>query len=440
MTEDTDSASSSPPLDLDLVRSYFPGLESDWVFLDNAGGSQILQPVLDRINEYLRTSNVQHGASYAVSRQAEDRLAEAARGVATLVNAASADEIIMGPSSSIMIRMLAESVGRRLAAGDEIVVSRGDHEANIGPWLDLARLGVAAKYWNPRPTTLELHLEDLEPLLTPRTRLVAVTHVSNIFGRINPIREIADRVHEAGALLCVDGVAYAPHRAVDVQALDADFYATSFYKVYGPHHAVMYGKRDLLLQLPSLNHFFVEESEIPYKFQPGNVNYELSYGMLGLIDYIRSLAVALGAGAVEGAAGTLRVSEGESTQRARLPDNRTAVLVAFDAMAAHEELLAERFIDYLDSKPKVRIVGPTTSARRVRVPTISFCVVDADSRAIVEAVDAHRIGIRYGDFYSHRLVDDLGLRPSNGVVRVSMVHYNTLGEIDRLIRALDQLI
>jgi len=406
-------------LDLDLVRSCFPALDGEWVFMDNAGGSQILQPVLDRINEYLRTSNVQHGASYEVSRRAGERLAEAERAVATLVNAASADEVIMGPSSSIMIRMLAESFGKTLAAGDEVIVSNGDHEANIGPWLDLERQGAVIKRWNPRPDTYELHLEDLDGLLGPRTRLVAVTHVSNILGRINPIRNFADRVHEAGALICVDGVAYAPHRAVDVQDIDADFYALSFYKVYGPHHAVLYGKRERLLELPSLNHFFVDESDIPYKFQPGNVNYELSYGMLGLIDYVRLLAAATGAQA---------------------PDDRTAVLQAFDAMAAHEEVLAGRLLDHLDTKPRVRIIGLNAAERSERVPTISFGVEGADSKAIVEAVDAHRIGIRYGDFYSRRLIDDLGLGAGNGVVRVSMVHYNTLGEVDRLISVLDPLI
>lgn len=408
-----------PSLDLELVRDSFPALAGDWVFLDNAGGSQILQSVLDRIDEYLRTSNVQHGASYAVSQLAEQRLAEATAAVATLLNAASDDEIVMGPSSSILLRMLAEAFGKTLNVGDEIIVSNGDHEANIGPWVDLDRAGAVIKTWNPRPDTLDLHLEDLDPLLTPATRLVAVTHVSNIFGRINPIREIATRVHEAGALLCVDGVAFAPHRSVDVQALDADFYALSFYKVYGPHHAVLYGKRDRLLELSSLNHFFVDKSDIPYKFQPGNVNYELSYGMLGLIDYLRRLATAPGPGDASG---------------------RDAVVAAFDAMAAHEEEIAARFIDFLDAKPGVHIIGPSAAAASVRVPTISFRVDGTDSRAIVESVDAHKIGIRYGDFYSHRLIDDLGLRDGNGVVRVSMVHYNTVEEIDRLIGVLDPLL
>lgn len=401
------------------IRDFFPGLSGDWTFFDNAGGSQIARPVLDRVNEYLLTSNVQHGASYDVSRLAGERLQEATSAVASMVNASGPDEIIMGPSSSMLARMLAESFGGTLEPGDEIIVSNGDHESNIGPWLGLEERGATIKFWNVREETAALHVVDLDALLSERTRLVAVTHVSNILGQINPIRAIAARVHDAGALLCVDGVAFAPHRRVDVRALDADFYFLSFYKLFGPHHAMLYGRREHLLRLPKTNFYFIDDEDIPYKFQPGNVNYELGYGTLGVLDYLRAAARAHD---IDDA--------GDAGEMLRL---------IFDRFATHEQSLTHRFLEFLDSKKRVRVIGPGTADRVTRVSTVSFTVDGADSADIVRAVDRHRIGIRYGDFYSRRLVDALGLASSNGVVRVSMVHYNTRDEVDRLIEALDSL-
>ncbi|NNL30922.1 MAG: aminotransferase class V-fold PLP-dependent enzyme, partial [Gemmatimonadetes bacterium] len=273
-------------LDIDFVRSSFPALQSGWAYLDNGGGSQIAQPVLDRLRDFLVSSNVQLGASYEPSRVAAARLAEAHEAVATLVNAESPDEVVMGPSTTALLRTLATSLGRTLASGDEIVVTRGDHEANIGPWLELERLGAVVRWWEVDPRTGELPLEALDAVLSPRTRLVAMTHASNILGSINPVRDVADRVHAVGGWLCVDGVGFAPHRAVDVRALDADFYAFSFYKTFGPHHAVLYGKRRHLLELPGHGFYFIPEDDVPYKFQPGNVNYELSYSLVGLLDYL----------------------------------------------------------------------------------------------------------------------------------------------------------
>ena len=296
-----------------------------------------------------------------------------------------------------------------------------DHEANIGAWIDLEKQGIEVKIWHLNPDTLELNLEDLKALLSPRTRLVAVTHASNILGTINPIRAIADLVHAHGALICVDGVAYAPHRLVDVQDLDVDFYVFSFYKVYGPHHALLYGKRDHLLNLPSLNHYFIDSTDIPYKFQPGNVNYELSYGMLGLCEYLSELA---------------QQHYGNQTA----PNLRQQMEQAFDLMSIHEEQLGECLLNYLGSKSNVRIIGQSTPDRTQRVPTIAFVINGVDSATIPSQIDPYKIGIRYGDFYAKRLIEALGLQEQGGVVRVSMVHYNSLEEVDRLIKYLDLVL
>ncbi len=405
---------------LDFVRQQFPALAGEWVFFDNAGGSQTLKRVVDRISEFLLTSDVQLGASYAISQLATSRLAKAIHSMATLINAADASEVVMGPSTTMLFRILSLCLGQTFKPGDEVVVTNCDHEANVGAWVDLQKQGIKIKVWQINPETLELHLEDLEKLLGPRTRLVALTHASNVLGTINPIKKIAQVVHAHGAMICVDGVAYAPHRLVDVQDLDVDFYAFSFYKVYGPHHALLYGKRKHLLNIPGINHYFIDQTNIPYKFQPGNVNFELSYGMLGLCDYLSELA---------------QLHYADQTA----PTLRDKMVQAFDLISVHEDTIGSRLLNYLASKSNVRVIGQSKADRTKRVPTISFLVDGMNSNTIPPQIDKHHIGIRYGDFYAKRLIEYLGLENQRGVVRVSMVHYNNLEEVDRLIHCLEQV-
>lgn len=408
-------------LDLPFVRAQFPALQGDWVFLDNAGGSQALGRVIDRIGDYLRTTNVQLGASYAVSERAGARMQEAQQQMAAFINAARPEELVMGPTSTLQVQLLARAMARQFAPGDEVVVSRADHESNIGAWVGLQSMGVVPRFWELNPASGMLELEDLDRVMSKRTRLVAFTHASNIFGRIHPVAEITRFVHDRGAKVCVDGVAYAPHRAVDVQAWDVDYYVLSLYKVYGPHHALLYGKYAHLLELDNLYHYFIAKDRIPYKLQPGNPNYELSYGAIGIVDYLEELGTRVGA--PEPAPPRVRIER------------------AFEAVADHEQALADRLLGYLATRPAVRVIGDTTADKAVRVPTISFVVEGMDSQAIVRHIDALKIGIRFGDFHSRRLVEHLGLIAShNGVVRVSMVHYNTTEEIDRLIDGLEQVM
>lgn len=400
----------------ELLRSRFAGLDTDFALFDNAGGSQTLRSVIRRIGEYFDDCNVQHGASYAPSQLAGERVAEARQGVADWINASEPGEVVLGPSTTQLIRILAESVGRTLSAGDEVIVTNCDHEANIGPWTELERLGVTVKTWRLDPTSLELRLEDLDALMTDRTRLVAWTHASNILGRINPVKELARFVREHGALSCVDGVAFAPHRMIDVQDLGVDFYALSFYKVFGPHMAMLYGRREVLLDLPAVNHFFIGDEALPYKFQPGNANFELTSGLLGLWDYVDELSAT-----------------SNGSRRQRLEE----VLAQF---TERETMLAEKLLSFLRDRPGVTVIGPTTSDPRERVCTISFVVEGRQSEDIVLATDAARVGIRFGDFYAYRLIDDLGLRAQGGVVRASFLHYNTEAEVDRLLEVLEQAI
>lgn len=408
------------PLDMRFVESQFPALKNrDFTYLDNAGGSLVLKGVADRVSEYLLTSSVQHGATYAKSQLAMQRLADAQKSVMTLINASRPEEVVMGPSTTALLRILGIAIEETLSPGDEIIVSLSEHEANFGPWENMKRKGVKLVRWAVDPETYRLDPQKLASLMTERTKLVCCTHASNILGTINPIREFADIAHAHGAKICVDAVAYAPHRAVDVRALDVDYYVFSFYKVYGPHHAVLYGRYDDLAALPGQNHFFIAPTRTAYKFQPGNVNYELSYGCIGINEYLAGLARSGGLAA---------------------KDERSAINSAFALITEQEELVCRRLLDFLKSKRHVRIIGETTSDASIRVPTVSFVTDSGKHSDIVTAVDRSNIGIRYGDFYARRLSEQLGLDLEQGVIRVSMVHYNTVDEVDALIGALEPLL
>lgn len=407
-------------LNLDFVRKQFPALASEWVFFDNAGGSQVVKQVADRVYDYLLNTNVQLGATYDISRISTGRVDEAVREMAHFINAKEKCEVVLGPSTSMLIKNLSYSLAEIMQPGDEIVVTNCDHEANIGPWYGLERKGISVFEWKLNQETLELDMEDLDAVMSHKTRLVAVTHASNILGTINDIKKIAGFVHDRGAMLCVDGVAYAPHRLIDVQKLDVDFYAFSFYKVYGPHTALLYVKKNHLENIPGINHFFLE-NRLPDKLQPGHVNYELSYGLLGVRDYFMELAR-------------------EHNNGKPITNFHQATALAYDCVSVYEEKLSALMLDFLSSKKNVRVIGKTVPNRDIRVPTFSFVVDGINSSRISTQIDPHKIGIRFGDFYARRLIDDLGLARQDGVVRVSMVHYNTREEVERLVQILDPLI
>ncbi len=405
-------------LDLNYIRSQFPGLKTDWVLFDNAGGSQIAKPVVDRMNEHLYTSHVQLDGSYPHSVLAKERHDEAHKKLAGWINADDPRELIMGSSTTLLVRILADNFRRILRDGDEVIVTNCDHEANIGAWRDLANYGFKVKEWKINPDTLSLEKEDLEDLLTDRTKLVAFTAASNVLGMLNPVKEFTELVHKYEALVCVDAVAYMPHRMIDVKAADVDLFVFSFYKTYGPHYAMMYGKFNILNNLPGFNHFFIKEP--PYKFQPGNYNFEFCHGLSALPDYFISLSETHG-------------FKGGSDYKKKLE-------YIYSLIAAHEEDLTARVTEYLNSRNDIRIIGPAVHSAQKRVPTISFVQKNRDSREITLKTDEHKVAVRWGHFYAYRLIKDLGLDKQNGVVRISMVHYNTREEVDRLINALDHVL
>ena len=274
---------------------------------------------------------------------------------------------------------------------------------------------MVVKVWPLDRDSFTLKLDDLAPLMTGRTRLVCVTHVSNVLGQMHPVAEIARFVHDHCARLCVDGVAYAPHRPVDVQAWDVDYYVFSLYKNYGPHHAVMYGKFGHLLELDTLYHYFYGKDRVPGKLEPGNPSYECAYSVLAIRDYLADLG---------GRAGPVR----------------PRIEAGFAAITAQEDALVARLLGWLNQRSDVRLIGPARNDGSTRIPTIAFRFPGRDSGALARAMDDHHIAIRHGDFHARRLVESLDEAGEGGLLRVSMVHYNTLDEVDRLCDAFDRIL
>lgn len=402
--------STTAELDLDWVRSRFPALRCGWALMDNAGGAATLDSVADRVAEYLRRWPVQLGASYAPSAEAgrlqhEARLALAGMFSRQGGSAPEPGQVAIGASTTSLLSRLARALVPTLAAGDEIIVTDVDHEANIGPWLRLQAHGIRIRWWRIRRDSMQLELEDLDALLNENTRLVAFTHASNLLGSATDAAAVTKRVRAAGARSCVDGVAFAPHRALDFAALGVDWYAFSLYKVFGPHCALLCSSESAAASLHNLNHEWKTPTDAAERLEPGAWPYELAWGAAAVPEYFDTL------GAHHGAA-------------------------PFELIAAHERALTQRVLDWLSSRAGVRIIGARTVGPD-RLPTISFVSDKRGPEQIVTGVDRARVGIRHGHFYAPRLVESLGLDPA-GVVRISLAHYNTTAEVDRLLEALER--
>ncbi len=408
-------------LDLDFVRRWFPALSERWALFDNAGGSVTAQAVTAGIVEYLERYQVQLGASYSLSREAEARVRAGERTAAELLGA-DPEETVVGPSTTANLGILARALRPLMQPGDEVIVTDLDHEANIGAWRRLEEHGVVVRTWPVDRERASLEPEALQALLGPRTRLVALTHCANVVGQIIDVAAIVRqiRANRRDTWVCVDGVAYAPHRLVDVKALDVDAYAVSLYKVYGPHLGALYVRRELLHKARGQNHFFVPEDALPYKLQPGNVTHELAAGLPGIGSYL------------DGVAAHHRVF-------ADIPRRERWARV-FKLFAAHEQQLAARLLEFLEADPRFRIIGPAGSDPDLRVPTIAFVAQGWRSSELVPRLDKHHVAVRWGHFYAKRAIEALGLAHDDGIVRASMVHYNTLAEVDRLIAALDAVV
>jgi cysteine desulfurase family protein (TIGR01976 family) len=406
-------------LDVAFCRGQFPALDGDWVFLENAGGTLVPRQVIERVADFMTACQVQPGEGYEPSERAAERIAEGRAALAALINA-EPGEIVVGPSTTGNVYVLSHALRPLLAPGDEIIVTNQDHEANNGAWRQLETRGVVVREWRMSGDTDDLEIEDLEVLLTDKTKLVCFTHCSNIVGLVHDVKAIVRRIHEAGALACVDGVAYAPHNRVDVKELDVDFYLYSPYKVFGPHMGVLYGKPELLSLLASQSHYFLAPGDFQRRLCPGGPNYELTAGAGGIAAYLDVVHAHHYPGA--------NVGQAERIDQ------------VFALFAGHEAALSQPIQKVLTSRPAVRLAGRGADPRRPHVGVFSFTVEGRDSREIPAALHAHKIGIHADDFYAARCIDALGARRQNGVVRISLVHYNSWDDVDRLISCLDEVI
>lgn len=405
-------------LDTNFVRAQFPQNHWHWAFFENAGGAFVPYSVIQRMTEYMTENQVQPGYPAGPSTQAKQRMDAGHHLMAEMIGAAM-DEVTVSASTSINVYVLAQALRPLWQAGDEILVSNLNHEANSGPWRRLQEFGLKIVEW-PVTTDAGLDMAALPALLSERTRLVAFPHVSNITGELNDVPGITRMAHEQGALVCVDGVAAAPHRAVEAKEWDVDFYLFSFYKVFGPHLGCLYGKRDHLLEARGQYHYFFPEDDLLHKLNPAGPNHESMAALVGISDYFDTLALHHG----------LEITD---------KFERTRQL--YQLFIEHEELLARRFADWANSKERVRIIGPATGDRNLRVPTFSLLLDGVPSADAARKAAELGVAIGFGHFYAKRLLESLGIADTqDGVLRCSMAHYNTLEEVDRLTSALDTIL
>ena len=414
-----------PAFDVAAIRARFPALRREHegrpvVFLDGPGGTQVPDPVIDAVTGYYRTMNANSGGSFVTS-QASDAMANAAHAaVADLLGAAAPDEVKFGYNMTTLTFHVSRAIAATFAAGDEIVVTTLDHEANVSPWRAVAAdRGLAVRTVDIHPEDGTLDLESLDAALGPRTRLVAFGYASNALGTINPVEEIVRRAHAAGALTYVDAVHFAPHGSIDVRAVDTDFLVCSAYKWFGPHLGALYGKAEVLDRLPA---YKVRPAHDRY--ETGTPSFEAYAGTLAAVEYLRDLGRAYGS-PTDGA------SSGEA---------RGELVAAMRAISAYERTLAGRLLDGLHAIPGVRVWGISDPARiRDRTPTFAI-TLDGMSPADT-AAQLGRAGIFTwdGDFYARALIERLGLFEQGGVLRLGLVHYSTAAEVDRTLEALAHL-
>jgi cysteine desulfurase family protein (TIGR01976 family) len=406
-------------LDTAFVREQFPPLADGWVFVENAGGTYVPRQVIDRTRDYMSETQVQPNWNFASSRRATERITHGKHLMAEFINA-DHDEIVLGPSTTLHVYITAQALRPLLKAGDEIIVTEQDHEANVGAWRRLEEFGVVIREWQVDRETGVLRYDMLDELLSPRTRLVAFTHCSNVASIVHDVPALVKKIHAAGALAFVDGTAYAPHFPIDVKALDCDFYVFSLYKVCGPHQAVLYGKRDVLKQLRNQNHHFIANEDVAYKFLPGGPNHEFAAGSVGMADYFDAL----------------------HAHHKLAPANsfHARLQAVYKLIAAHEAKLADRVVSFLQSWRDVRIVGRRPSGDGRLAPVIAFHVPGRPSADIVAKLNARQIASGHGDFWAARLIKALGLTAEDGVVRIGLAHYNDERDVERLLTALDQTL
>ena len=407
-------------LDIDYVRSKFPAfkdpLAKDWSFFENAGGSYVPQNVIDKLTNFMISTKVQPYADYPMSKIAGDNMDKATELFAKIINAKK-NEILIGGSTSINLYVLSNALKKIIKPGDEIIVTNQDHEANISPWRKFKNIGAKIIEWKFNKKNHELEISELKKLLNKRTKILAVTHCSNIVGSINNLKEITEIAHENKAIVIGDGVSYAPHGFPDVKDLDVDFYTFSLYKTYGPHLALLYGKEEILKKLPNQNHEFLK-GKYPYTINLGGPNHEELVSLIGIYEYFNNLYN-------------------------HHFEKNTSVLNKIkkinNIIAKHEEEIANPILDYISKRDDLKLIGKKQIKNKNRAPTISFISNNKSSKEINNILNKYKIATRNDNFYAWRCLRYLGIDTNDGVVRLSMVHYNSIQETENILKALNKI-
>ena len=409
-------------LDVDFVREQFPVFSDEesaqWAHLENAGGSYVPQHVISLLNDFFVKSKVQPYWDFDPSITAGNAMDRAIDLLPATFNAAK-DAVHFGPSTSQNTYVLAQALRPGWKTDDEIIVTNQDHEANIGAWRRLEMTGINIREWEVDPATGLLDISDLDELLNERTKLLAVTHASNLAATINPIRDLADRIHELGGVIVVDGVSFAPHAAIDVKELDCDVYLYSTYKTYGPHAGLMYTSPRVLEKVSNQGHFFNAYNPTA-RLTPAGPDHATIAACAGIIDYYDAVFDHhfSGTGAVS---------------------IRERICQVFELFGEHEQKLMTPLVDYVSSRSDFRLIGSPSSSHSDRAPTIAFHSHALPSRDIYSDLIEAGISCGHGNFYARRLVEAVGLDPEDGVVRLSLVHYNTAEEVAKTLNVLDEI-
>ena len=414
------------------VRAQFPALsqtqkDQPVVFLDNPGGTQVHASVAEAMTDYLLHHNANHGGAFATSQRSDEILHEAHVAMADMLNAASPDEIAFGPNMTTLTLGISRALAREIGPGDEIVVTRMDHDANISPWLLVAEdRGATVRWADFDVEDYTLDMEGLRALINERTKVVAVGYASNALGTVNDVATIVRWAHEAGALAFVDAVQYAPHGPIDVQALDCDLLVCSAYKFMGPHLGVLYGKYELLDRLRAYK-VRPAPADPPGKYETGTQNHEGIAGTLAAVNYLAGIGQQYG-----------------QEYQDRFPGfsgRRLDLKTGLTVLREYDHVLSAAILDELETLPGVQIHGITDRNRlHERVPTVSFTWGDRHPRDIAAALGEQGIFVWDGNYYALAVTERLGLEGKGGMVRIGAVHYNTEEEIKRLGEALQEMV
>lgn len=405
-------------LDVDFIRKQFPAFEQDSLqgqaFFENAGGSYTCGPVINRLSRFYHQRKVQPYAAYQASTLAGEEMDEARQRLAEILGV-DTDEVSFGPSTTQNTYVLAQAFGQYLTAGDAIVVTNQDHEANSGPWRRLSEQGIDVREWCISAETGHLKLQDLSNLLDDKVKLVCFPHCSNIVGEINDVHAICKVIRAAGAYSCVDGVSYAPHGIPNVAALGADIYLFSAYKTFGPHQGIMTISRELGMTLPNQAHYF-NATELYKRFTPAGPDHAQIAATAGLADYIDTVY---------------------SHHTSATSNAHGRGIFVHDLFRAHETELLQPLLDYLSAKTSVRLLGPSNAAKKAATVAVALT-----AKPITVATQLAQQGIMAGagNFYAVRCLEAQGIDPSHGVLRLSFVHYTNQAEVDRLINALKNVL